>query len=79
MAFGGTAGYVGVPDSPRLSPAGDFTLEACGRAGSYAAHYFNGGIDEVAIYNRALPAARVQAHYGAAISGGANPWGPIRS
>jgi hypothetical protein len=51
---------------------------AIGRAGSYAAHYFNGGIDEVAIYDRALPAARVQAHYGAAISGDANPWGPIR-
>jgi hypothetical protein len=179
MAFGSTTGYVGVPDSPSLSPVGAFTLEAwakpatldgathaivhkgagassdtwqyrltlhttnqwrgclysgatgycvvaprtastaewthlvlarsgstltlyingmsvgtttivsgsltrasgmlaIGRAGGYAAHYFNGGIDEVAIYDWALPAARVQDHYSAAISGDANPWDPIR-
>ncbi|HEX5505364.1 MAG TPA: LamG-like jellyroll fold domain-containing protein, partial [Thermomicrobiales bacterium] len=41
---------------------------AIGRVGSFAtpawaAYYFNGAIDEVAVYDHALPADRIEAHY----------------
>ncbi|MCC7449303.1 MAG: LamG domain-containing protein, partial [Anaerolineae bacterium] len=36
---------------------------AMGRKGSNSSGYFNGALDEVAIYNKALTAAQVQAHY----------------
>jgi hypothetical protein len=45
-------------------------LLGIGRAGSDSSRYFNGGIDEGAVYNRALSAARVQAHYKAATAAG---------
>ena len=34
-----------------------------GRAGSIGAHYFNGLIDEVKIYNQAFPSAEIEKHY----------------
>jgi PKD repeat protein len=37
-----------------------------GRSGESATSWFNGSIDEVAVYGQALPAARVAAHYAAA-------------
>ena len=39
---------------------------AIGRTGGSSTDYFNGGIDEVAVYNTALTPARIQAHYSAA-------------
>jgi hypothetical protein len=41
---------------------------AIGRTGSSSSHYFDGSIDEVAIYGTALSASRILAHYNAAIS-----------
>jgi hypothetical protein len=38
---------------------------AIGRTGAVSQDCFNGAIDEVAIYNAALPASRVLAHYNA--------------
>lgn len=38
---------------------------AIARTGSYAGDYFNGAIDEAAVYNTALSSARVLAHYNA--------------
>ncbi len=46
---------------------------AIGRAGSASSDYFNGAIDEVAIYDTALPAARILAHYMAALTTNAVP------
>jgi len=43
---------------------------AIGSTGSGWENIFSGGIDEVAIYNRALTPAQVQAHFNAGVSGG---------
>ncbi|HET8909356.1 MAG TPA: LamG-like jellyroll fold domain-containing protein [Ktedonobacterales bacterium] len=43
---------------------------AFGRAGSFANFYLNGGIDEVAVYNKALSASQIQSHYAAGGSPG---------
>lgn len=40
-----------------------------GRSGASATSYFNGGVDEVAVYGVALPAARVAAHHAAGGAG----------
>jgi len=50
---------------------------AIGRKGSNSSGYFNGAIDEVAIYNKALTAAQVQAHYAAGRAPA--PLNPLRS
>ena len=42
---------------------------AIGRTGGSSSDYFNGQIDEVAVYPTALPAARIGAHYAAGVSG----------
>ena len=42
---------------------------AIGRLGQFDRRYFKGYLDEVAIYNRVLPADRVLAHYKAALEG----------
>jgi len=42
---------------------------AIGRTGGSSTDYFNGQIDEVAVYPIALPAARIYAHYAAGVSG----------
>jgi hypothetical protein len=36
---------------------------ACAGSGSAASSFFNGALDEVAVYNHALSAAQVLAHY----------------
>ena len=41
---------------------------AIGRTGGSSTDYFNGGIDEVAVYGTALTASRVQAHYNAGMT-----------
>jgi hypothetical protein len=46
-------------------PAPDRVLIGGTRSGSVASFNFNGLIDEVAIYNYALPPARIQAHFNA--------------
>ncbi len=46
------------------------SILAIGRKGSTANSYFNGDIDEVAIYNTALSPSRIQAHYTAGTTGG---------
>jgi hypothetical protein len=43
-------------------------LLALGRTGASAQFYFNGAIDEVAVYNTALSAARAAAHYSAGVT-----------
>ena len=54
-----TTGAVAVPDANW----------AIGSTGSGWEHYFTGTVDEVAIYDRALTAAQVLAHYNAGVSG----------
>lgn len=46
---------------------------AFGRAGSYAKYYFNGRVDEVAIYNKALSLTQIQNHLTAATSATPTP------
>jgi glucose/arabinose dehydrogenase/PKD repeat protein len=48
------------------------TTFVIGRYGGANVSQFNGSIDEPAVYNYALTAAQVAAHYAAGISGGAN-------
>jgi hypothetical protein len=59
--------YVDGVQAAGCSPAGTIfynpDLVAIGRDGGYAGGYFNGLIDDVAIYGMALAGARVQAHY----------------
>ena len=43
---------------------------AIGRDGDYSGSYFNGSLDEVAVYPAALSAARVSTHYQLGVSGG---------
>ncbi len=45
---------------------------AFGRAGSFANFYLNGGVDEVAAYNKALTSSQILTHYVAGGSPGAN-------
>lgn len=60
--LGGTIANVG-GTLQNAGPAPDRVLIGATRSGSAASFNFNGLIDEVAIYDYALPAARVQAHY----------------
>jgi glucose/arabinose dehydrogenase len=53
--------------------ASDSTL----RIGNYGSRWWNGLLDELAIYDYALPLARVQAHYNAGISGGGGSSDPV--
>ena len=43
---------------------------AFGRAGGYSNYYYNGSVDEVAIYNTALSVSQIQNHFALAISTG---------
>ena len=49
------------------------TIRIGSRADSFIRYYFDGTIDEVAIYNRALSADEIQQHYQNALSGQAYP------
>jgi len=53
-----TGGYVPNTSSP-------FSIGGATYVGSNWQHFLNGSVDEVAIYNTALPQARIQAHYNA--------------
>lgn len=44
------------------------SMLAMGRSGSSSAYYMNGGVDEVAVYSRALSASQIQSHYTAGVS-----------
>jgi hypothetical protein len=46
---------------------------AIGRAGGYSNYYYNGSIDEVAIYNHALSPSQIQNHFSVATSTGTGP------
>jgi hypothetical protein len=44
-----------------------------GRMGGAAQDYFSGGIDEVAVYNKALSASQIQNHYNVGLGSGSAP------